>query len=176
MDISQQIDNLKFSNKDKTIKDVNTDDTANNYVNDSSVELLWAMKAHKHAEVYMKLLKAVDSSKVKLTKYDDLIYRMFKKDFSDINVEQLDEDMFKSKTAKEKWRPFCEDFKGKIESYNFGTLIRKNVHEDYSEDNSFLTTRIQFLAVEIVRNRHGLNSFYKNVKESQISSEPLPAD
>lgn len=57
----------------------------------------------------------------------------------------------------QKWRPFCEKFKNQVEDYNFGTLLRADTTEDYTEENSILTTRIQFLAVELARNREGLN-------------------
>lgn len=81
----------------------------------------------------------------------------------------------KSKTGKERWRNFMTPFEHKIDDYNFGTLIRANCKEDYTEANSIfgqLTTalaatrltlcsltgyRTQFYAIEIARNRRGLN-------------------
>lgn len=47
-----------------------------------------------------------------------------------------------------------------MESYNFGTLIRKNAHEDYNEKNSFIVIRIQFYAIELARNKEGLNDIH----------------
>lgn len=63
----------------------------------------------------------------------------------------------KSEEGKQKWRPFCEQFKGSVEDYSFGTLLRGDCEGDYSEENSILTTRIQFYAIELARNREGLN-------------------
>jgi hypothetical protein len=36
--------------------------------------------------------------------------------------------------------------------------VRKDSDRCYSEENSMLVTRAQFVAVEIVRNRNGLNN------------------
>lgn len=44
-----------------------------------------------------------------------------------------------------------------VADYNFGTLIRSNASEDYTERNTMFITRIQFYAIEIARNRLGLN-------------------
>lgn len=57
----------------------------------------------------------------------------------------------------QKWRPFCEKFKTTVEDYSFGTLIRIDSDGEYSEENSMLTTRIQFYAIELSRNREGCN-------------------
>lgn len=57
----------------------------------------------------------------------------------------------------QKWRPFCENFKTVVENYSFGTLLRADCKEDYSESNSFIVPRIQFLAIELARNKEGYN-------------------
>lgn len=36
--------------------------------------------------------------------------------------------------------------------------MRLNSHSDYSEDNTIVVPRAQFLAIEIARNREGLNT------------------
>lgn len=56
-----------------------------------------------------------------------------------------------------KWRPFSEQFKELVEDYNIGTLLRADCEGDYSEENSILTTRIQFYAIELARNKEGFN-------------------
>jgi hypothetical protein len=50
------------------------------------------------------------------------------------------------------------DLYTRFPEYNFGTLVRKDSDRCYSEENSMLVTRAQFVAVEIVRNRNGLNN------------------
>lgn len=74
-----------------------------------------------------------------------------------MKVDKIDEDELKSPEGKVKWRSFCEQFKDIVEDYSFGTLLRADCTEDYSEKNSVLTSRIQFYAIELVRNREGLN-------------------
>jgi len=59
-------------------------------------------------------------------------------------------------------------YEGKIEDYNFGTLLRIDCSKGYDEENTILVTRIQFYAVEIARNRRGLNKIFL---EKSISTE-----
>lgn len=73
-----------------------------------------------------------------------------------MRVELLDENELKSEGSKYKWRIFCEHF-NKLEDYAFGTLIRADSSEEFSAENSILVVRIQFLAIEIARNREGFN-------------------
>ncbi|XP_020897029.1 protein PBDC1 [Exaiptasia diaphana] len=112
------------------------------------------------------IIKAFDPSKLKLTNYDDLIYKEFKQHFKNISIERLNEQDFKSEISKAKWRPFCNYYKGKIDEFNFGTLLRIDCNKDYSKENTILVTRIQFYAVEIARNRQELNKLHLN-KEPQ---------
>ncbi|CAB0012665.1 unnamed protein product [Nesidiocoris tenuis] len=104
------------------------------------------------------ILCSVDPKALRLTKHDDLIYTKFREMFPDLDVQSINEDEMKSDQGKAKWRPFCEQFKEVVEDYSFGTLLRADVTMDYSEKNSILTSRIQFLAIEIARNREGHNN------------------
>ncbi|NWJ06358.1 PBDC1 protein, partial [Crypturellus undulatus] len=70
----------------------------------------------------------------------------------------------------QKWRPFCLQFEGLVEDFNFGTLLRLDCRDGYTEENSILATRIQFLAIEIARNREGCNDVVYN-----RSAKPAPA-
>lgn len=59
----------------------------------------------------------------------------------------------------------------KVEDHSFGTLLRLDCREDYSEANSTLVPRIQFYAIELARNREGHNNcirekFSQNKKNS----------
>ncbi|XP_033215113.1 protein PBDC1 [Belonocnema kinseyi] len=130
---------------------------ADEFGNDSSVEFMWATKAFEHAEIYFNILCSVDPKLLRLTPHDDLIYKTFRETFSDLKVDVINEDELKSEEQKKIWRPFCEQFKGVVEDYSFGTLLRSDCNLDYSETNSILVTRIQFYAVELARNREGLN-------------------
>ncbi|XP_024154691.1 protein PBDC1 [Oryzias melastigma] len=127
------------------------------YGNDPRLEAMWAMKAYNHAEVYFNLISSVDPKFLKLTKLDDRIYSSFRESFKDLDVKQLKEDDLKSDQAKERWRPFCNQFEGLVEDFNYGTLLRLDSQKGYSEENSIFSTRVQFFAIEIARNREGCN-------------------
>ncbi|KAF7700878.1 protein PBDC1 [Silurus meridionalis] len=128
------------------------------YGNDAQLEVMWAMKAYNHAEVYFNLISSVDPKYLKLTKNDDMIYSKFREDFPDFNIKILDPELLKSAEGKEKWRPFCNHFETLVEDFNYGTLLRLDCEKDYTEENTIFATRIQFFAVEIARNREGYNS------------------
>lgn len=73
--------------------------------------------------------------------------------------------------GKVKWRMFCERFKDIIEDYNFGTLLRTDCAGEYSENNSMLVPRIQFLAIELARNREGLNDGLRDKYKGQKTAK-----
>lgn len=130
---------------------------ATEFDNDPLVERMWVMKAMEHAKVYFNILCSVDPKFLKLTPHDEQIYKAFRTTFPDLKVDKIIEDELKSPEGKAQWRPFCERFKDIVEDYNFGTLLRADCEEDYTEENSIFTTRIQFYAIELARNREGLN-------------------
>ncbi|KAF9199435.1 hypothetical protein BGZ49_010459, partial [Haplosporangium sp. Z 27] len=103
------------------------------------IEKQWAVKAMHHAETYFKLLEAIDGSKLKLTKIDDEIYEDFINTFGkDFKIDVLDEAKdFKSPEMKEKWRNFINRYEGgKVTDYNFGSLLRLDASEEYTEKNT----------------------------------------
>ncbi|KAM4818822.1 protein PBDC1 isoform 2-T2 [Thomomys bottae] len=122
------------------------------------IEMAWAMRAMQHAEVYYKLISSVDPQFLKLTKVDDQIYSEFRKSFEKLKIDVLDPEELKSETAKENWRPFCLKFEGLVEDFNYGTLLRLDSCKGYTEENTIFAPRIQFLAIEIARNREGYNT------------------
>ncbi|KAI7081458.1 hypothetical protein KC352_g41325 [Hortaea werneckii] len=65
----------------------------------------------------------------------------------------------KSKEGKERWRNFINSYEKKIEDYNFGTMLRSNPSFEYGEKESIFAVRMQFYAIEIARNRAGLNDW-----------------
>lgn len=124
---------------------------------------MWAIKASEHAEVYFNLISSVDPSFLKLTKVDDQLYTTFRETFKDLDIKVLKSDDLKSAEAKERWRPFCNQFEGIVEDFNYGTLLRLDCEKEYTEENTIFATRVQFYAVEIARNREGLNNtVFKN--------------
>ncbi|XP_036894488.1 protein PBDC1 [Sturnira hondurensis] len=141
---------------------------AESYGNDPDIEMAWAMRAMQHAEVYYKLISSVDPQFLKLTKVDDQIYSEFRENFEKLRVDVLDPEELKSVSAKEKWRPFCLKFDGVIEDFNYGTLLRLDCSQGYTEENTIFAPRIQFLAIEIARNREGHNkAVYTSVQDKE---------
>lgn len=111
----------------------------------------------------LQLISAVDPKFLKLTKSDDQIYTKFREAFPDLSIQVLDPTLLKSDEAKEvwkaptyvildlkswdkilrsqvlvlqKWRPFCNQFDGIVEDFNYGTLLRIDCQKDYTEENT----------------------------------------
>lgn len=134
---------------------------ADEFVNDSTFEILWAQRAYEQAEAYLELLKSTNPETIQFTACDDKIYETFRKDFPDFNVGIVDEEEMKGNEGKVKWREFCEKF-NKMEDYNEGMLLRSDCKfTEIMPDNCIFVHRIQFLAIEIARNREGYNMVLK---------------
>ncbi|XP_003936905.2 protein PBDC1 isoform X1 [Saimiri boliviensis] len=145
---------------------------AESYGNDPDIEMAWALRAMQHAEVYYKLISSVDPQFLKLTKVDDQIYSEFRKNFEKLKIDVLDPEELKSESAKEKWRPFCLKFNGIVEDFNYGTLLRLDCSQGYTEENTIFAPRIQFFAIEIARNREGYNkAVYISVQDKEGEKE-----
>jgi len=143
--------------------------------NDSRVEELWAIKAMEHAEVYFNLLCSVEPARLKLSgsqDLDDEIYKDFKESFPKLNIAKLTEEDLKTEKAKGEWREFSNRYKH-VEDYSLGSLLRMDSTKDYSEENTMLAIKIQFFAIEIARNRDGLNdSLRSNFKPTPRAPKP----
>lgn len=135
---------------------------AENADNLEDIEKQFAVKAVHQAETYWTLLTKIPGSKIKLTKYDDEIYDKLLEEFPEFKdpdyARSIDEEKMKSPEGKAKWRKFCDSF-NKIEDYNFGTLLRTSSSDEYGQETTIFVVRIQFYAVEIARNRAGLNDW-----------------
>ncbi|KAJ5579812.1 Protein PBDC1 [Penicillium hispanicum] len=124
------------------------------------MEKQFAVKAVEHLMTYWAILEKVKGSQLRLTKMDDEIYESFKKEFPDFDpAATIDEDQMKSKAGKEKWRNWVNQFEKKIEDFNFGTIIRNRADCEYEQHNTIFGVRMQFYAIEIARNRAGLNDW-----------------
>ena len=116
------------------------------------------------------MLCSVDSDILNLTPYDDMIYNTFREDFPTLKIDVLNEDDLKNPTAKIKWRNFIEKF-NKLDDYTYGTLIRSEAAKEFSPENSIFVVRIQFLAIEIARNREGYNSAVRKIFAGKDNAE-----
>lgn len=109
----------------------------------------------------LQILCSVDPKHLRLTPVDDFIYKAFREEFPSLDIKVIYENELKSTKEKLKWRPFCERFKTVVDDYSFGTLLRANAEEDYREENTILLTRIQFLCIEVARNKEGVNDILR---------------
>ncbi|ODM23769.1 hypothetical protein SI65_01358 [Aspergillus cristatus] len=124
------------------------------------MEKQFAVKAVEHLMTYWAILEKVPGSKLRLTKMDDEIYAHFKEEFPDFDpAATLIEDEMKSKAGKEKWRNWMMKYEKTIHDFNFGTIIRTNPKCEYDQDTTIFGVRMQFYAIEIARNRAGLNDW-----------------
>lgn len=98
---------------------------------------------------------------MQLTPQDNQIYEAFRQDFPDLNVQDINEDELKSDDGKTKWREFIKKFET-VEDFSYGTLLRQKSSEEFNCENSILVIRLQFLAIEIARNREGYNDEIRN--------------
>jgi len=132
--------------------------------NDPKLEEKWAEMAGKHAETYEKLLTAIKpKGKLRLTKIDDEIYSSFRAAFPQLKIDIVNEDQLKSATNKVLWRDWLMQYKERdeVKDFHFGTLLRANCSKGYQMEmggaNAIIVPRMQFLAIEIARNKEGLN-------------------
>uniref|UniRef100_A0A0R3Q558 40S ribosomal protein S12 n=1 Tax=Brugia timori TaxID=42155 RepID=A0A0R3Q558_9BILA len=129
---------------------------AEEYTNDPSFEIAWAVKAAERANVHMNLLLTCNTAELTMHKKCSIIYDKFREFFPEMNVEKVTEIELKGEN-KQRWFTFCEYFKEEVEDYNLATIMRIRVDGAYSESNTIIVPKIIFLAVEIARNKEGLN-------------------
>ncbi|KAF1990542.1 DUF757-domain-containing protein [Aulographum hederae CBS 113979] len=142
--------------------------------NFEDIEKQFAVKAVQQMLTYWAILEKVRGSTIRLTKLDDEIYEHFKKEFPDFDpAATIDEDEMKSKAGKERWRDFLETYKDKVNDYNYGTMLRASPKFEYGEKETIFAVRMQFYAVEIARNKAGLNDWIYEAKhpEAEKSSK-----
>lgn len=149
--------------------------SADDYINDPAVEGLWAIKAVDHMKIHFNLIRSIDPKILKLTPKDEEIYTKFREQFAKLSIDKLSVDDIKSPSAKEEWRSFCNQFEEQVEDFNYATLLRLNCEDNYDEANTIIVPRIQFLAIEIARNREGFNDGirekYKDLVEDEKKEE-----
>jgi len=146
--------------------------------NAEEIEMQFAVKTVEHLEAYEKLITSFPPRKLRLTQIDEELLQHFLTEFpefkSDHALRDLDEEGMKSSAGKDRWRKYILAYEKKLEEYNFGTLVRRNSERGYDEDNAILVTRVQFFAIEIARNRAGLND--KVYEEAQAKKATAKAN
>ncbi|KAL2024918.1 hypothetical protein VTK56DRAFT_3617 [Thermocarpiscus australiensis] len=137
------------------------------------IEKQFAVKVVQHMQTYWAILEKVKGSLLRLTKMDDEIYEHLKRDFPEFDpAATIDEDEMKSKEGKERWRNFMMAYEKKIDDYNFGTMLRANPKWEYGKDETIFVPRMQFYAIEIARNKLGLNDWiYEQAQKEKAEAE-----
>ena len=103
---------------------------------------------------------AADASELVLTGSrgdDDRLYREFRAAFGGLDVAVVREGTLKEPRSQEAWRTFMMAQDGRLEEFNMICLLRIDAALGYDNDNTLLVPRVQFLAIEIARNREGVN-------------------
>ncbi|KAI8171950.1 hypothetical protein K4K51_011696 [Colletotrichum sp. SAR 10_75] len=119
-----------------------------------------AVRVVQHMETYWKILEKVKGSSLRLTKIDDEIYEHLQTDFPEFDpAATINEDEMKSKNGKERWRKFMMAYEKRVDDYNFGTMVRSKPDVEYGQHDVIFVPRMQFYAIEIARNRKGLNDW-----------------
>ncbi|RKF73767.1 Protein PBDC1-like protein [Golovinomyces cichoracearum] len=137
------------------------------------IEKQFAVKAVQHMATYWSLLEKVPGSSLKLTKMDDAIYEHFKRDFPEFDpAATIDENEMKSKKGKEMWRKFMMHYEKKIDDYSFGTILRSNPTWEYGNEETIFVPRMQFYAIEIARNKNGLNDWVHEQYQKEQENKP----
>ncbi|KAI0827468.1 DUF757-domain-containing protein [Trametes gibbosa] len=141
------------------------------------IEKQFAVKA-----TYWNLLEKVSPRDLKLTKIDDEIFEHALKAFPELveddnaKLTVIDEEWMKSESGKTRWRDFIQQYEKKVKDYNFGSLIRTDARQEYSETNTIFVTRIQFYVYEIARNRLGLNDRAHEIAKEEAVKEKEKAE
>ncbi|CAD6504559.1 BgTH12-00068 [Blumeria graminis f. sp. triticale] len=124
------------------------------------IEKQFAVKAVQQMATYWGILEKVPGSSLRLTKIDDEIYDHLMRDFPEFDpAVTINEDEMKSKAGKERWRKFMMAYNNRVDDYSFGTIVRSNPKWEYGNEETIFVPRMQFYAIEIARNRHGLNDW-----------------
>ena len=114
---------------------------ADKYGNDQKIEMSWAIKAYETAEIHYDIITSLDPKFLNLSSCDDFIYKQFRSDFPDFDIVHVEENNLKSESARRHWRHFCNRFDGKVDSFNYGCLLRLDPMLEYTEENSIFATQ-----------------------------------
>ncbi|KAK9770173.1 hypothetical protein SCAR479_13138 [Seiridium cardinale] len=141
---------------------------AENAQNLEDMEKQFAVKVVQHMEIYWSILEKVKGSTIRLTKLDDEIYEHLQTAFPEFDpAKAVDEDEMKSPEGKKRWREFMMKYEKTVDDYNFGTMVRANPKTEYTQEGTIFVPRMQFYAIEIARNRNGINDWIWEEKQKE---------
>ncbi|CBY42817.1 unnamed protein product [Oikopleura dioica] len=128
----------------------------------------WLPKAFSQAQIHIKLLLAVGPDELKFSPLDEAIYQSFRREFPIFEVGLVEDDLHEAMqtgNASKQWIDWVLEWKDKVKDWDQGSLLRKDPNQDYISGNTTFCIRIQFLAIEIARNKEKFN--HKIVEEAQ---------
>ena len=81
---------------------------------------------------------------------DDEILDSFKQEFPEFDpAVPLVEDRMKSKEGKERWRTFINQYEKTIDDFNYGTMLRADPKQEYTQDNTIFGMTSVFYARDL---------------------------
>ncbi|KAI6203080.1 Vacuolar protein sorting-associated protein 51-like protein [Aphelenchoides besseyi] len=143
-------------------------DSGDKYINDPSVEIQWAISSTNKAKIHTNLLLNSNTRQLKLCKDDDRIAELFRSTFPDLQIKEITVDDLKGSNL-EKWRSFCMSLND-VKDFNFGALLRLRADRSYTDENTVVVPYVIFLAIEIARNREGVNEDCKSSMQENRES------
>lgn len=110
-----------------------------------------------HAEIHWK--KLMSEKTLRLTeKYDNVLYDAFRSFFPDVSVGKIKRVTFDGMN-KSRWKRLERNVMKKMKTKEDTlTMLRLDSRGGYSEDNVVMVSRLQFLCIEVTRNREGSNT------------------
>ncbi|KAK6201865.1 hypothetical protein LQW54_009275 [Pestalotiopsis sp. IQ-011] len=143
-----------------------------NAQNLEDMEKQFAVKVVQHMEIYWSILEKIKGSTLRLTKLDDEICEHVKTAFPEFDpAKPVDEDEMKSADGKKRWRDFMMKYEKTVDDYNFGTMVRADPKTEYTQEGTIFVPRMQFYAIEILRNRNGLNDWIYEEKQTEKANK-----
>jgi hypothetical protein len=133
--------------------------------NSGEIEMNGIMYAVDYMSDHWRMLTSTsDASELVLTEdraEDDRLYREFRAAFGAMDVHRTASDMLQDPRTQETWRTFMMAQDGRLKEFNMISLLRIDAALGYDDANTLLVPRVQFLAIEIARNREGVNDCAK---------------
>lgn len=133
--------------------------------NSGEIEMNGVMYAVEYMGDHWKMLTGASSARELVLSgdaaEDERLYREFRAAFGAMDVRLTKSSMLKDPRSQETWRAFMMAQDGRMEEFNMISLLRIDAALGYDDDNTLLVPRVQFLAIEIARNREGVNDCAK---------------
>jgi hypothetical protein len=99
---------------------------------------------------------------------DASLYSAFRASFPTLDVQYITANALKNDASKSNWMHFLCAFEGLVLDFNMISLLRVDCKLPYTQENTIIVPRTQFLCIEIARNREG---YHDGIQHVQIVSD-----